>query len=171
MDQHSPSLRAEAIGLLREGAADQYVAERLNVPRGTVGWCLHEDHKARGEAHVRPNDCPRCLPREFDHHAYAYLPGLYLGDGHIVSKPRQHHLSIFCGDGWPGLIGGGRKRYEYPRYLFTNISDDIRLLCTDTLDGLGVEWTHCTRAGRPYDISVARKASVALMDAHVGPKH
>jgi hypothetical protein len=41
---------------------------------------------------------------------------------------------------------------------------------TDTLDKLGVEWKHCTRNGRPYSISVARRASVVLMDAHVGPK-
>ena len=36
---------------------------------------------------------------------------------------------------------------------------------------LGAEWTHCTRQGSPYNISVARKASVALMDLHVGPTY
>ena len=41
----------------------------------------------------------------------------------------------------------------------------------DTLDKLGLEWTHCTRDGSPYTISVARRTSVALLDAHVGPKH
>jgi hypothetical protein len=35
----------------------------------------------------------------------------------------------------------------------------------------GIEWKQCTRHGNPYNISVARKASVALMDAHVGPKY
>ncbi|MGW6303192.1 helix-turn-helix domain-containing protein [Streptomyces niveus] len=69
------------------------------------------------------------------------------------------------------VVKGERKRYEYPRYWFTNVSDDIRQLYTDTLDRLGVEWKHCTRHGKPYNISVARKASVALMDAHIGPKH
>ncbi|MFQ6142921.1 helix-turn-helix domain-containing protein [Streptomyces seoulensis] len=69
------------------------------------------------------------------------------------------------------VVGGERKRYEYPRYFFTNVSDDIRRLCTDTLDRLGVEWTQCTRNGNPYNISVAKKDSVALMDAHVGAKY
>ncbi|PZX45298.1 hypothetical protein K373_00644 [Streptomyces sp. DvalAA-21] len=69
------------------------------------------------------------------------------------------------------IVAGERKRYEDPRYWFTNVSDDIRRLYTDTLDKPGVEWTHCTRAGKEYNISVARRASVALMDAHVGPKH
>jgi hypothetical protein len=36
--------------------------------------------------------------------AYAYLLGLYLGDGHITLGRRGvYALSIFCGDVWPGL--------------------------------------------------------------------
>ncbi|GGP43127.1 helix-turn-helix domain-containing protein [Streptomyces sindenensis] len=259
MDQPNPSKRDEALALLRSGTTNRAVAERLNVPRGTVGWWLHEDRKRRGVQYEAPTDCPVCTGRELDHAAYAYLLGLYLGDGHITSKRRQHHLSIFCDASWPGIIDeaetavravmpmprtgrrqrnncvevksysrhwpcafpqhgpgkkherpivleawqqtivdahpwhlvrgllhsdgcrnmnwtsrvvkGERKRYEYPRYYFTNVSDDIRRLYTDTLDALGITWTHCTRAGKPYNISVARRASVALMDAHVGPKY
>jgi hypothetical protein len=65
------------------------------------------------------------------------------------------------------LIGGEHKRYEYPRYFFTNKSEDIRGMLTRTLDALGVAW----KQPNPYNISVARRASVALMDAHVGPKY
>lgn len=192
--------------------------------------------------------------------AYAYLLGLYLGDGYIISKPRQHYLMIPCTASWPGLVdeaeaamravlswpsvtrlqrtggidvksfskhwtscifsqhgpgrkherrvaleswqqavvdarpwefvrglihsdgcritnwttrlvGGVRKRYEYPRYPFANTSDDIRKLLTDTLDKVGVEWTTLARGSDPFNISVARKASVALLDEHVGPKY
>ncbi|MDT0432273.1 helix-turn-helix domain-containing protein [Streptomyces salyersiae] len=259
MDQHNPTIRDEALALLRSGITNRATAELLNAPRGTVGWWLHEDRKRRGVQYMKPTDRPACTGRNLDHTAYAYLLGLYLGDGHIASKPQQHHLSIFCGDGWPGLIdeaesamrrvmpvprtgrrhrngcvevksctkhrtcvfpqhgpgrkherpivleswqqetvdahvwafvrglihsdgcrsmnwttrivGGERQRYEYPRYRFTNVSDAIRRLYTDTLDKLGVEWTHCTRVGKEYNIPVARRASVALMDAHVGPKY
>ncbi|MER5912272.1 transcriptional regulator [Streptomyces sp. NPDC001982] len=69
------------------------------------------------------------------------------------------------------MVGGERKRYEYPRYFFTNVSDDIRRLYTDTLDKLGVQWTQCTRNGNAFNISVARKASTTIMDTHVGPKY
>ncbi|MGW1767460.1 helix-turn-helix domain-containing protein [Streptomyces sp. NPDC002073] len=69
------------------------------------------------------------------------------------------------------LVGGERKRYEYPRYFFTNKSDDIRKLCTDTLTKVGVEWTILARGSDPFNVSIARKASIALMDAHVGPKY
>ncbi|MET7273309.1 helix-turn-helix domain-containing protein [Streptomyces flaveolus] len=259
MEQHNSSIRAQAVALMREGVPNRLVAEQLGIPRGTVGWWRSEDRRTRGEVYRQPTDCPMCTGRAFDEVAYAYLLGLYLGDGHIVSKPRQHHLSIFCNaeqtgligaaeealrrvmplasvasrhrtgcvevtsytvhwvcmfpqhgpgkkherrivlgswqqaivDAYPWefvrglihsdgcrvtnwttrLVGGERKRYEYPRYFFTNVSADIRRLCTETLDKLGVEWTHCTRHGSPYNISVARRASVALMDAHVGPKH
>ncbi|CAM5265592.1 Vitamin B12 import ATP-binding protein BtuD [Streptomyces cyaneofuscatus] len=69
------------------------------------------------------------------------------------------------------MVGGERKRYEYPRYFFTNRSDDIRKLFSDTLTAVGVEWTTLARGSKPLNISVARRASVALMDAHVGPKY
>ncbi|MFD8603140.1 hypothetical protein AMK14_11755 [Streptomyces sp. TSRI0445] len=195
--------------------------------------------------------CHRCDATALDQPAYAYLLGLYLGDGHISqhSAHRAPNLMIALDDAWPGIqneaeealrrtfpdnatcrvgrtgchnikvyskhlvcyfpqhgpgrkheraivlepwqlvrglihsdgcrltnwttrvVGGERKRYEYPRYWFTNVSDDIRRLYTDTLDALGITWTHCTRAGKPYNISVARRASVTLMDAHVGPKY
>ncbi|WP_043256394.1 helix-turn-helix domain-containing protein [Streptomyces sp. Tu6071] len=64
-------------------------------------------------------------------------------------------------------VNGEPKRYEYPRYFFTNKSADIRRLYCATLDELGVAW----KAANKYNISVARKASVALMDAHIGPKY
>ncbi|MFC9326864.1 transcriptional regulator [Kitasatospora sp. NPDC057015] len=191
---------------------------------------------------------------------YAYLLGLYLGDG-CISEGRRgvHALRIACGDAWPGLIeacaravaavmpqnkvqrvraggytsvvstskhwpclfpqhgpgpkhlrrialapwqqriadehpwellrglvhsdgcritnwttrtvAGSRKRYEYPRYFFTNTSTDIIRVFTDTLDAVGVEWKATKRAAGAVNVSVARRASVALMDEHIGPKH
>ncbi|MET7596161.1 helix-turn-helix domain-containing protein [Streptomyces sp. NPDC005481] len=257
--KHSPSIRAFAVELMRQGMPNRIVAERLGIPRGTIGWWRSEDRRARGETYEQPTDCPRCTGQEIDKVAYAYLLGLYLGDGHIISKRKQHHLSVFCNarqtgliaaaedamrrvmarpsvarrqrsgcvevksftSHWPCLfpqhgpgkkhervivlqdwqreivdahpwefvrglihsdgcriinwttrvVAGERKRYEYPRYFFTNVSGDIRRLYTDTLDRLGVTWTHCTRHGNAYNISVARRADVALMDAHVGPKY
>ncbi|MBO8198108.1 helix-turn-helix domain-containing protein [Streptomyces smyrnaeus] len=69
------------------------------------------------------------------------------------------------------MVGGQRKRYEYPRYFFTNKSDDVRQIYCRTLDQVGVEWKVTKRGAEPYNISVARRASVALMDAHVGAKY
>lgn len=248
--------------MLRNGARNADVARKLNIPAGTISYWKHMDRTKRGECPGSHDPkCPRCDRRALDEPAYAYLLGLYLGDGHVshYSGHRVPNLMITCGNVWPGLmdaaeralrdvfpdnkvcrvrkigcqnvkvyskhleclfpqhgpgrkherpiilepwqqeivdahpwdfirglihsdgcrnmnwttrmVGGVRKRYEYPRYWFTNVSDDIRTLYTDTLDKLGIEWTHCTRAGKKYNISVARRASVALMDAHVGPKY
>ncbi len=259
MEQHNASTRAHAVALMRQGVPNRAVAERLNIPRGTIGWWRSEDRRVRGETYEQPTDCPHCTDCEYDKVAYAYLLGLYLGDGHIISKPKQHHLSIFCNASQTGLIAaaeeairnvmafpsirqrrrqgcvevksytkhwicmfpqhgpgkkhdraialepwqqliidahpweftrglihsdgcritnwttrlvkGERKRYEYPRYFFTNTSTDIIQLFTDTLDLVGIEWKPLHQSRAAVTISVARRASVALMDAHVGPKY
>lgn len=59
------------------------------------------------------------------------------------------------------------KRYEYPRYWFTNHSADILELCSRALDAVGVDH----RRPRWNAISVARKAAVARLDEFVGPKY
>jgi hypothetical protein len=42
--------------------------------------------------------------------AYAYLLGLYLGDGHIARGARDvYALAIACSDDWPGLKAGARQ--------------------------------------------------------------
>jgi hypothetical protein len=52
-----------------------------------------------------PPRCPRCHGRPLDERAYAYLLGLYLGDGHLIlGKNGVWLLSITCCDGWPGLM-------------------------------------------------------------------
>ena len=59
-----------------------------------------------------------------------------------------------------------KRTYAYPRYQFCNHSDDIRTLLCEYCDKVGVEWRRMNR----WNISVARRDSVALMDRHIGPK-
>lgn len=63
-------------------------------------------------------------------------------------------------------VAGAPKRYEYPRYLFSNTSPDILALCEWALDLLGV--SH--RRPRRDEVSVARRDGVTVMDQVVGPK-
>ncbi|MFI6206648.1 transcriptional regulator [Streptomyces sp. NPDC051041] len=245
--------RKRALALLAQGRSLNSVSKETGISRHAIrSW------------QIRLEPSPRIAPTDpgppADEAAYAYLLGLYLGDGCISAHPHGgYYLRIACAAAWPGLlqqcreaiagvcpgigvysvrkqgcvvvtsysrhwprlfpqhgpgrkherrivlepwqqavvdarpwefvrglihsdgcritnwttrvVAGERKRYEYPRYFFTNKSDDIRALYTGTLDGLGVEWTACARDGDPFNISVARRASVALMDLHVGPKH
>jgi hypothetical protein len=54
----------------------------------------------------------------------------------------------------------------YPRYHFSNASPDIRAIFGRACDALGIEW----RPHNARNLSVARRDSVALLDAFVGPK-
>ena len=66
-------------------------------------------YRARPAA-LRRTGCPRCHGRSMDESAYAYLLGLYLGDGHIARGRRGVYvLSIACSDDWPGLLGTARR--------------------------------------------------------------
>jgi hypothetical protein len=94
-----------------------------------------------------------------DAHPWEFIRGLIHSDGCRITNWTTR------------LVAGERKRYEYPRYFFSQKSDDIRKLFSDTLDKVGVGWTTLARGSDPFNISIARKASVALMDTHVGPKH
>jgi hypothetical protein len=90
----------------------------------------------------------------------------------VEQEPGRFLRGLFHSDGcrvtnWTvKLVAGEPKRYEYPRYFFTNVSDDIRRLCVWALDLLGVSW----RATNAYSISVARSDAVAALDRCVGPK-
>jgi hypothetical protein len=53
--------------------------------------------------------CPRCHGRALNDEAYAYLLGLYLGDGHITHGPRSYVLWVACSDAWPGLLALARQ--------------------------------------------------------------
>jgi hypothetical protein len=91
----------------------------------------------------------------------------------IVERyPGQFLRRLFHSDGcrvtnWTRrLVAGEMKRYEYPRYFFTNASTDIMGLCQWALGLLSIGWTMTSTR----HLSVARKADVATLDEHVGPK-
>jgi hypothetical protein len=251
-----PHIRAEAVALLRAGMTNPAVAAKLGVPAGTIGYWKHLDVKRNPSLYPQPRavNCPFCGDAELDEKPYAYLLGLYLGDGHIVHNKKQYSIAITCADAWPGLKdeaedaihrvmpghsvrrrqrtgcaeikcnskhwiclfpqhGPGKKHtrrillydwqreivddypelllrglihsdgcrsvnrikrrgaqtgyYEYPRYLFKNESAHIRDLYTETLTDLDIEW----RYNKYNEISVAKRASVELMDTFIGPKY
>jgi len=91
----------------------------------------------------------------------------------VDAFPGQFARGLFHSDGYRGLnrvrrsFPSGDRWYAYPRYLFVNQSSDIRALCGETLDKLGVNWRH----SKPNTISVARREAVARLDEFVGPKY
>jgi hypothetical protein len=71
----------------------------------------HWRYGTRRSAECRaPLNCPRCDGRPVDEQAYAYLLGLYLGDGHIARGHRDvFALTLACSDAWPGLMADARE--------------------------------------------------------------
>jgi hypothetical protein len=64
------------------------------------------------------------------------------------------------------LPSGRVAEYEYPRYFFSNLSDDIRAIFCEHCELLGIRWTQ----SNPRNVSVSHRKSVALIDEFVGPK-
>lgn len=58
------------------------------------------------------------------------------------------------------------RTYTYPRYFFANESRDILAIMGWALDLVGASW----RYNRPNSISVAQRASVAVLEEHIGAK-
>ncbi|HYI21494.1 MAG TPA: hypothetical protein VEX62_02560 [Candidatus Limnocylindrales bacterium] len=85
-----------------------------------------------------------CFPEEF-------VKGLVHSDGSRVTNNVRNRLGV---------------SYSYPRYFFSNRSDEIRALFIKGCDLLGVEARHNNR----YSVSVARRHSVAILDEFIGPK-
>ena len=257
-----------ALALSDAGWNNCQIARELEVNRRTVSDWVRGRSRLRRPSHTYVSQqarnrgtCPRCSNRASENgvtlgvapYSYAYLLGLYLGDGTISTHPRGvHRLRIFLDRRYPVLIdecvaaislvmptnkvgmrrhkeahmneiysysmhwphlfpqhGAGpkhkrqialepwqqliadrypgrllrglihsdgcralnrirhpKKTYVYPRYLFTNRSLDIQRVFCDGCDRLGIEW----RQDGPWNVSVARRESVAVLDRHVGPK-
>ena len=86
----------------------------------------------------------------------------------VEQAPQPFLCGLIQTDGWRGLnrVHVKGKDYAYPRYQFSNRSDDIRKLFTDVCDQLGIAWRQWTR----YHVSIARRESVAYLDQFIGPK-
>lgn len=117
--------------------------------------CLFPQHRS-GKKHTRPIVLEPWQQEVVVQHPGRLLRGLFFSDGWRGQNVAVKH-------GPDGFV----TRYRYPRYEFTHRSDDIRRLCTDALDLLGIAW----RRNGAWRISVARREAVAALDAHVGPKH
>jgi len=86
----------------------------------------------------------------------------------IERNPRSILRGLIHSDGsrFANRVNVQGEQYEYARYMFTNVSGDIRRVFTDACDRAGIEW----RQSNAVTISVARRASVAKMDRFIGPK-
>lgn len=116
--------------------------------------CLFPQH-GPGKKHTRKIELAEWQQVIVDRYPGDFVRGLIHSDGYRgMNRVRR-------------VLADGEQWYEYPRYLFVNMSQDILQLCGQTLDKLGVEW----RFSKPNTISVAKRDAVARLDEFVGPKY
>lgn len=86
----------------------------------------------------------------------------------VAQYPKMLLRGLVHSDGCRHMnrVGRGAKRYEYVRYEFTNVSDDIRGIFTDACDALGVHWTQMNAR----NVAISRRADVAFLDTFIGAK-
>jgi len=247
----------EILKLWELGISKKRISVVMQIPRRTVIDCIQRYGSMKGLEENRER-ASRSKPDEVlarirdpqnvqVQQAYAYLLGIYLGDGSIVVNRKVYRLRVTLDKKYPNIINtcmqaiqtvlpenkvglvaregcydvschhkfwpdlfpqhgegakhlrqikleewqlqivdkypleffrglfhsdGSRDRNvvkgrEYPRYAFTNLSQDIRQLYCYTCNLLGLHWTVATN-GR--NINIARRADVEYLDRVVGPK-
>lgn len=83
-----------ALYLVDLGLNDCQIGRVMNVPRGTIRSWRHPRYVPK-----TPNrSCPICQRADLNEPSYAYLLGLYLGDGCISKHPRAYKLRINLDD-------------------------------------------------------------------------
>jgi hypothetical protein len=116
--------------------------------------CLFPQH-GPGAKHSRPIVLEPWQDAIAHEHPGHLLRGLFHSDGCRILNWTQKRTE------------NGLVRYEYPRYMFSNKSEDILALCEAALDRLDI----AHRRARWDMVSVARKAAIARLDEFVGPKY
>ena len=121
----------------------------------SVHWpCLFPQH-GPGMKHTRRIALEPWQELVVADHTGPFLRGLFHSDGCRVTNWTRR------------LVAGEPKRYEYPRYFFSNESADILDICAAALDRLGI----AHRRPRRNTVSVARRDAVAALDTFAGPKY
>jgi hypothetical protein len=119
-----------------------------------VHWpCLFPQH-GPGRKHERVLGMQSWQWDMVEQHPADFLRGLFHSDGCRVNN-------------WALQMAAGRKkRYEYPRWQFTNESAEIMAWCQDALDLVDIPWRQSSRRL----LSVSRHAAVSRLDDLIGMK-
>jgi hypothetical protein len=126
----------------------------VHVTASSKHWpCLFPQH-GPGRKHERPIELLPWQRQIVQDHPGRFVRGLFHSDGcRVINRVVRD-------------VDGQRRRYAYPRYFFSNHSADILGLAEWGLDLLGAGH----RRSNSTTVSVARRASVAILDEAVGPK-
>ena len=100
---HPPYEVDRALSLVAEGLSDCEVSRRTGISRTTIAEWRRDGPPGRRDA-TSPSSCPRCEGRRLDAVAYAFLLGIYLGDGSIARHARAYKLRVVQDARYPNSI-------------------------------------------------------------------
>jgi hypothetical protein len=143
-------------------------AMRRVMPGSKVG-VLHRAHEETDEVNAYSTAWPCLFPQHGPGKKHLRKIELNAWQWQLIeSDPRPLLRGLIHSDGCRSVntIKHPKKTYVYPRYQFSNVSEDIKQIFCRSCDLLGIEW----RVMNAKTISVARRKSVAFLDAFVGPK-
>jgi len=115
--------------------------------------CLFPQH-GPGRKHERALGMAPWQREIWEAYPAAFLRGLFHSDGCRAKNWTRRR------------VAGEMKRYDYPRWQFTNHSAEIRGWCCEALDLVDIAW----RRSNWKTISVSKRADVAQLDERIGPK-
>ena len=155
-DAKMPGIVLEVEAAIR-GVRPKATIHRVRAPGACVvssAWkhwpCLFPQD-GDGPKHLRRLTLTNWQSQIVERHPAAFLQGLFHSDGcrvtNAIRAPRTG------------------KWYSYPRWMFSNRSEDIHAMCQQALDVAGVEWR---RSG--WHTCVSRRDAVARLDGLIGLK-
>ncbi len=134
---HSWTTYEEAMRYSALGMNDCEISRLMDIPHGTIGSWRRNGLKLW--AH-NDTQCPICGRGTLNEKQYAYLLGMYLGDGYIVATHRGvYRLSIFLDLKYPRIIDECRHALIKVR---TNGSDKVTEQEKDGCVALSASWKH-----------------------------
>ena len=168
-------------------AQDQYGGLGLSLSEASV--IMEEINRSGGHSaacHAQMYTMGALLRHGNEAQKRAYLPGIASGglrlqafsiteeqagsDTRSITTAARREGDEYVIDGhknWTSrIVAGELKRYDYPRWQFTNVSADIRELCCWALDLAAVPW----KQSNHKTISVSTRAAVARLDTLIGVK-
>jgi hypothetical protein len=160
---------------LRIAMCDDYPAIRERcmaameavLPNNKAGYAQGAGCK---DVYIHSKHWPCLLPQHGPGRKHERLIALESWQQEIVDAHPQEFLTGLIHSDGNRSINTIRKKsgkvYEYPRYFFTNKSEDIRRIFCTTCDTLGVHW----HQNNWNNISIARSDDVAYLDQFIGPK-